>query len=181
MIRADQPTCFPSNVITGVSSLQDGTMLDRTIENIHDKAAVANRKRFCQAVGIDYQECVYQKIRYGDSCTYDVISEVDAPNSTGVAADVLYTQTAGVGLFLPIADCIGTILYDPVRKALALAHIGRHASVAGTMKKAIEFFIEKGSSPSDIIVWMSPSVAQENYRMEYFDKIHDPDWRDYVE
>jgi copper oxidase (laccase) domain-containing protein len=156
-------------------------MLDRTIENIHDEAIVANRKRFCQAVGIDYRECAYQQIRYNDDSTYDVIREVDQPDSIGVAADVLYTKVSGVGLFLPIADCIGTILYDPVRKALALAHLGRHASVAGAMKKTIEFFIEKGSSPADIIIWMSPGVAQKNYRMAYFDKLNDPDWQSYAE
>ena len=75
-------------------------------------------------------------------------------------ADVLYTEQPKVGLFLPIADCIGTIIYDPTRKAIALAHLGRHASVADTIKKTIDFFTMKGSRPQDLIIWMAPSVER---------------------
>lgn len=181
MIASDQPTCFPSNIIAGVSSRQDGTMLDRTIENIHEESIVANREKFCEAVGVNYHDCVYQKIRYDTDCTYDTIREVSQRDEQGVAADVVFTQAPGVGLFLPIADCVGTILYDPVRQLLALAHLGRHASVARTMSKTIEFFKEKGSSPADIIIWMSPSIAKAHYRMEYFSEIDQPDWQGYAE
>lgn len=179
MIAADQPTCFPSNVIVGVSSRQDGTMLDRTARNIHEASIIANRERACDAVGIRYRDCVYQIIRYDKQCTYDVIGEVDRPDPEGVYADVLYTEKPGVGLFLPVADCIATVLYDPVRKAIALAHLGRHASVARTMEKTVAFLCEQGSQARDLVIWMAPSVLRDSYRMEYFTPDNNADWSDY--
>lgn len=181
MISSDQPTCFPSSLIVSVSSRDDGTVLDRTLPNIHESNIVENRQKFCAKAGVDYERCVYQIIRYDDQSTYDVIKVVDAPSTRGVYADVLYTEMPGIGLFLPIADCVGTVIYDPVRRALALAHIGRHASIAKTMNEAIGRFIENGSNPADLTIWMAPSVAQTDYRMEYFDHIDDPDWQGFAE
>jgi copper oxidase (laccase) domain-containing protein len=160
----------------GVSTRSDGTMLDRTKENRHDAETVKNRQDFCQKIAISYTACVYQIISYDPGTSFDTIVEVSAPSIEGIFADVLYTETPGVGLFLPIADCVGTVLYDPVRHALALAHIGRHASIAKTMRKTIEYLTAHGSDARNIKIWMAPSVDKEDYIMDYFDQLDDPDW-----
>ena len=179
MIAADQPDCFGGAVIAGVSSRQDGTVLDRTRDARHDPEFVARRQMICHEFGIEYEACVYQIISYEPENTFDSIVEVDTPNTDGVHADVLYTETPGVGLFLPVADCIGTVIYDPRRKSLALAHIGRHASIADTLAKTITLFTHKGSRAEDLMIWMAPSVGKENYHMKYFDLKSAPAWRAY--
>lgn len=179
MIATDQPANLPKEVLVAVSSREDGTMLDKSKGNRHASEIVASRKAFCDEAGINYENCVYQIISYTPEATFRIITEVTEPNIEGIIADVLYTEQPGVGLFLPIADCVGTIIYDPMRKALALAHLGRHASLADTITKTIEFFMQKGSDPSDLHVWMAPSVKQQSYRMEYFDKATDPLWQNY--
>lgn len=179
MITADQPTNLPRELLVAVSARDDGTMLDRSLSDRHASEIVANRKKFCDEAGINYENCAYQIISYTPEATFRVITEVAKRNTEGIVADVLYTENSGVGLFLPIADCVGTIIYDPKRKALALAHLGRHASLADTITKTIEFFIDKGSEPSDLHIWMAPSVKQQSYRMEYFNKATDPLWKDY--
>lgn len=181
MISSDQPTCFPDDLVVAVSSRDDGTVLDRTLNNWHDETIVANRRKFCAEAGVDYGQCVYQIILYGPDATYDVVGQVGEPSADGVYADVLYTETPGVGLFLPIADCVGTIIYDAQRRALGLAHIGRHASVAETIVKALKLFVQNGSSPEDLTLWMAPSVSQDDYHMDYFDPMDDPDWADFAE
>jgi len=181
MIAQDQPTCFPKDVIAGVSSREDGSMLDRTLDDRHHNSIIVNRLQYCKKIGIDYQKCVYQIINYGPENTFDRIVQLDSSQSIDVHADVLYTEQPKVGLFLPIADCIGTIIYDPTRKAIALAHLGRHASVADTIKKTIDFFTMKGSRPQDLIIWMAPSVGRKHYRMEYFDHHDDKKWRDFCQ
>lgn len=181
MIQKDQPTCFTIDLQVAVSSREDGTMLDRSRADRHDEEIVQNRQSFCQSAGLDYQACVYQLISYGEDQTYDKIVEVTEPNTEGVPADVLYTEQPGVGLFLPVADCVGTVIYDPIRKAVALAHLGRHATLAGTMAKTIEFFVEHGSDPQDLYIWMSPNVEQSSYRMEYFDSANKPGWQGFCE
>ena len=179
MIAADQPANLPEELLVAVSSREDGTMLDRSRDNRHDVEIVANRKAFCDEAGVNYENCAYQIISYTPEATFRMITEVTEPNTEGVVADVLYTEKPGIGLFLPIADCVGTIIYDSKRKALALAHLGRHASLADTLTKTIEFFIKKGSKAEDLHIWMAPSVKQQSYRMEYFDRATDPIWKDY--
>ncbi len=181
MIAADQPAVFPEALRVAVSSRQDGTMLSRSKQSFADKADVSRRRQFCDRAGVAYDDCVYQIISYGEDMTYDSIVEVGTPHiDPGVEADVLYTEQPGVGLFLPTADCIATVLYDTKRHALALAHLGRHASVAKTMTRAVERFVDKGSDAADILIWMAPSVGPEDYVMDYFDSTDDPDWRTFA-
>ena len=183
MIAVDQPVCFPPNLLVAVSSKDDGTMLNR-IRGRHVAEIVNNRRRFCDQIGIIYDEVVYHVISYDQAQTFDTIAEVTETdttryNSEGTFADALYTEMAGVGLFLPVADCIATVIYDPKRRALMLAHLGRHSTVAQLMTRAIWYFVERGSQAKDLQIWMSPSITQKNYRMEYFDHTNDTNWHNF--
>ena len=183
MIRTDQPTCFPSDLLVAVSSKDDGTMLNR-IRDRHVAEIVNNRRRFCDQIGITYDEVVYHVISYDQAQTFDNIAEVTEAdtikhNNEGIFADALYTETVGVGLFLPVADCIATVIYDSKRRALMLAHLGRHSTVAQLMSQAIQHFVERGSQAKDLQIWMSPSITQKNYRMDYFDHTNDTNWQNF--
>lgn len=177
MIERDQPDCFPADIVVAVSSKQDGTMLDRTIDR-HSPNVVENREKFCKAIGVNYEKLVYQVINYGEDEKYDTICDIDnIIDSTEVAADALYTDGCGKALFLPVADCVATVVYDRRRRALMLAHLGRHASVSRLMTKALQYMKNRGSDMADLIIWMSPSVKQKSYRMEYFSPSNDESWR----
>ena len=180
MIAADQPTCFPSDLLVAVSSKDDGTMLDR-IRGRHVADVLENRRRFCDQLGITYDDVVYHVISYDQAQTFDATIEVTEAdtvkhNNEGIFADALYTEAAGVGLFLPVADCIATVIYDPKRRALMLAHLGRHSTVAQLMSQAVRYFVERGSQAKDLQIWMSPSITQKNYRMDYFNHANDTNW-----
>ena len=183
MIAADQPACFPSDLLVAVSSKDDGTMLDR-IRGRHVAEILENRRRFCDQLGVIYDNVVYQVISYDQGQTFDIIAEVTKTdttrhNSEGIFADALYTEAVDVGLFLPVADCIATVIYDPKRRALMLAHLGRHSTVAQLMTRAIQYFVERGSQAKDLQIWMSPSITQRNYRMEYFAHTSDIKWHNF--
>jgi len=60
-----------------------------------------------------------------------------------------------------------------------LAHLGRHSTVAQLMSRAVRYFVERGSQAKDLQIWMSPSITQKNYRMDYFDHTNDTDWRNF--
>ncbi|WP_369000202.1 polyphenol oxidase family protein [Candidatus Nanosynbacter sp. TM7-074] len=183
MIAADQPTCFPSDVLVAVSSKDDGTMLDR-IRGRHVADVLENRRRFCDQIDINYDDVVYHVISYDRAQTFDTTIEVTEAdtvkyNNEGIFADALYTEAAGVGLFLPVADCIATVIYGPKRRALMLAHLGRHSTVAQLMTRAIQYFVERGSQAKDLQIWMSPSITQKNYRMDYFNHADDINWHNF--
>ena len=183
MIAADQPTCFPSDLLVAVSSKDDGTMLNR-IRGRHVAEVLDNRWRFCDQIGINYDDVVYHVISYDQGQTFDTIAdatEADTTrhNSEGIFTDALYTEAVGVGLFLPVADCIATVIYDPKRRALMLAHLGRYSTVAQLMSRAVRYFVERGSQAKNLQIWMSPSITQKNYRMDYFDHTNDTNWQNF--
>ena len=183
MIRTDQPTYFPPELLVAVSSKDDGTMLNR-IRGRHVAEVLENRQRFCDQLGVTYDDVVYHVIAYDQGQTFDTIADVTETdttrhNSEGIFADALYTEAAGVGLFLPVADCIATVIYDPKRRALMLAHLGRHSTVAQLMSRAVQHFVERGSQAKDLQIWMSPSITQKNYRMDYFDYADDINWQNF--
>ena len=183
MIAADQPTYFPSDLLVAVSSKDDGTMLNR-IRGRHVAEVLENRRRFCDHIGVKYDDVVYHVISYDQGQTFDNIAEVTETDTTrhnneGIFADALYTEAAGIGLFLPVADCIATVIYDPKRRALMLAHLGRHSTVAQLMSQAVQYFVERGSQEKDLQIWMSPSITQKNYRMDYFDHTNDTNWHNF--
>lgn len=184
MIVGDQPTCFPGELLVRVSSRSDGMMLDRANE-AHHPSVVVNRKAFCDLQQVNYKLVVYQQVIYDNDQSFDRIVEVDESDTSqyvsGIHADALVTSQRGVGLMLCLADCIGTVVYDPVYKRLALVHLGRHSTVAGLMTKVITWFIEQGSNPQDIIIWMAPSIKSASDRLEYFDYADDPIWKQYVD
>ncbi len=183
MITVDQPTCFSSDLLVAVSSKDDGIMLNR-IRGRHVAEIVNNRQRFCDQIGVKYDDVVYHVISYDQAQSFDNIAEVTETdtvkhNNEGIFADALYTEMAGVGLFLPVADCIATVIYDSERRALMLAHLGRHSTVAQLMSRAVRYFVERGSQAKDLQIWMSPSITQKNYRMDYFDHTNDTNWRNF--
>ncbi len=183
MIAKDQPTCFPADIVVGVSSTSDGTVLDRAV-GVHNPTIVTNRTRFCDTQGISYGDVVYQRITYSDKRTYDVIAVVDETDTCKyvdeVAADALITTQPGVGMLLPVADCVATVLYDSATKQLALAHLGRHSTLANLMQKTIATMVANGAQAQDIVIWMAPSVSSDDYRMEYFDYLDDAQWQHFA-
>lgn len=184
MIAADQPDCFPKELLTAISSRADGTSLDRSI-GVHDDSIVSNRTRFCKSAGADYSDMVFQRIIYTPHATYELLAEVDERSTTKhtseVVADALFTEAPGVGLLLPVADCIAAIVYDPVLRKLALMHLGRHSTLTGLIAKTISHFEERGSQASNLVVWMSPSARRATYRLDHFDRKDDPSWKPYCD
>jgi hypothetical protein len=184
LIAADQPDCFPNDLLTVVSSSNDGTVLDRSI-GVHNGSVVSNRTRFCESVGVDYGDTVFQRIIYTPQASYEVLAEVDERSTTKhtpeVVADALFTETPGVGLLLPVADCIATVVYDPILRKLALLHLGRHSTLTGLIAKTIGHFEMRGSPASDLVVWMSPSAGRATYRLDHFDHKDDPAWKPYCD
>jgi copper oxidase (laccase) domain-containing protein len=182
VIRADWPECFPANVHVAVSSTSDGTVLDKAV-GIHNPSIVTNRTRFCEAIGMSYGDVVYQRIVYSDDQTYDIIKHVTEQDTSShvseIQADGLIIDTPGVGLMLPVADCVATVIYDVHQKRLALLHLGRHSTLANLMQKAIAELCRLGGAPHDMIIWMAPSVHKTHYKLDYFTHRDDPAWQDF--
>lgn len=186
MITRDQPTIFADSFLCAFSARADGTMLIRS-QGRHAAEAVANRRAFLQSLGVDYPAVVYQVISYADGATYRTYTLVDGRASLahephGIVADALITNTPGIALFLPVADCVATALYDPITKTAASLHLGRHNTVTDLVARVVGAMQRDfGAQPADIRAWLSPSVQQASYPMQYFDQMDEPAWQPFLD
>ena len=174
MIAADQPTIFGNAVIAAISSKQDGNMKF----GIGDDAEVQeNRRHFLREAGLDIHHTTLVAITYDTDnfAKYRIVSEdekaVGMLDMEGIIhADALVTDTPNHALFLPIADCIGAILYDPLHRVLMVSHIGRHsAEIEGAMKSVAFLKEHYGTKPDELKVWLSPGVGKASYPLRAFD------------
>ena len=175
MIKQDQPNQFDSSVIAAVSSAQDGQMQHGWNET--EDEVNLNRQAFLSKVGLKVARIVFLRVRYVQGASYDIIKDVDNSQAgygmtklEGEATDCLVTNTPGLGLFLPVADCGATIVHDEVKQVLALAHLGRHSTAAHLASKLVGHLEEKyNSNPKDLKVWISPSIKATSYIMKTVD------------
>ena len=168
MIARDQPTIFPDNVTVRVSDASDGTM---TLKSLPENPEVVwqNRKDFITTCGGDLGKTALVYVTYDDTrsyAEYKLAETVGTELSTTEddVADGLATQGTEVGLFLPVADCCATVLYDQKRRALMVSHLGRHSVEIFGAKKSFEFMrAEFGTESCDVLAWLGPAVGGENY------------------
>ncbi|PIW69038.1 MAG: peptidoglycan editing factor PgeF [Ignavibacteriales bacterium CG12_big_fil_rev_8_21_14_0_65_30_8] len=81
-------------------------------------------------------------------------------------SDALITKEKGIGLAVSSADCSTIFIYDKLNKVIAAVHSGWR----GTAKKILKFTLDKltadfDSSPSNLIVFIGPSISQKNYEV----------------
>jgi YfiH family protein len=82
------------------------------------------------------------------------------------ATDALITDTAGIALMLRFADCLPVLLYDPVRRAIGLAHAGWKGTIEGIAAKTALVMVEAyGSRPADIIAGLGPCIGPCCYQI----------------
>ncbi len=192
MITRHQPSNFDDSLIVAVSSLEDGNMKFGVLgAGTSDEQVAANRRRFLEAAGMSADNCVAIRVSYDrdDYLCYRAVGP--AERGQGMfgddaarcpVSDGLATGTPGLALFLPLADCVGAVLHDPRRRVVMLSHLGRHSAVQDGAAASLDFMRQTyGCEPADIAVWLSPSAAQSSYRMDYFDKKDQPDWRPFCQ
>jgi len=89
----------------------------------------------------------------------------DVGGSAGVG-DILLTETPGVPLAIFTADCLAIILFDPVGRRLAMAHVGWRSTVKGAAAVAARALIAAGSRPRDLVAAITPSIGSCCYEVD---------------
>jgi copper oxidase (laccase) domain-containing protein len=71
---------------------------------------------------------------------------------------------------LPLADCIGAVLYDPDTSVLMVSHLGRHNVEQGGGSKSVQYLVKNHDvNPKNLKVWLSPAAGKTNYPLHAFD------------
>lgn len=82
------------------------------------------------------------------------------------ATDGLLTTEPGLMLLFRFADCVPLLLWDPVHRAVGLAHAGWRGVARGVVRAAVEAFIRHaGSRPEDLWAGIGPAIGPCCYRV----------------
>lgn len=169
MIKQDQPSIFGGSVIAAVSSRTDGNMSFNYGDRVK---TLSHRMAFLDMIGISIEHTTLVQVTYGEAknfARYKVIT--DDYKAEGMAwpvsdtiADALVVTQPGHGLFLPLADCAGLIIHDPVKDILMVSHVGRHSAEIDGARRSIEYLKnELNCEPKNLRVWVSPAVGKATY------------------
>lgn len=174
MVLANQPTIFGGAVVVGLSSADDGNMRFNRGDNEETRE---NRIAFLEQIDIEPTQATLIQVSYEDVADFTRYQIVDDSHlgegmlepSSDLHADALVVTRPDHALFLPLADCIGAVIFDPVAQVLMVSHLGRHSIENEGALKSIQYLItEFGSEPSDLLVWLSPSVGSDSYPLRAF-------------
>ena len=98
-----------------------------------------------------------------------------SPNELHIKADAILTDRPNITLMMRFADCVPILLFDPVKRAIAIVHAGWIGTVDQIAKKTIEGMSESfGTHPKDIIAAIGPSIGPDHYSVgkDVVDRIH---------
>jgi len=156
------------------SKISDGSM--KIIDDKNRLEVMENRNKFLAKNFIDPSHTVLVKITYetDDFCKYKVVGINDRGDGftkpSTITADALCTNDYQTALFLPIADCIGAVLYSLKHHAFMVSHLGRHSLEQNGGFNSVKYFVSAFNlNPSEIKVWMSPAVGKDSYPLHKFE------------
>ncbi len=155
-------------VLVATSTVADGNMLNR--DAYSHPQVIQNRERWLGKYGLSLDKSTRLSVVYeGENfCRYKEVGPAEfGDGMTGApleATDAIVTRTPGQVLFLPIADCVGTTIFDPEHNVLMLSHLGRHSLEQDGGFKSVQFLVDNyGSDPAKLQLWLAPAPGKEAY------------------
>jgi len=156
-----------------ITTTSDGSMYNR--KNHTDPSVIKNRVTYLQKNGLQSGQTTRlnpnanQRAEVDHETDWCRYIEVDlAAKGLGMedgnspAADALITRNFDHVLMLPVADCVGTTIYDPVHQVLMISHLGRHSLEQQGGVRSVEYLVENyQSNPKDLLVWFTPAPNKE--------------------
>jgi len=122
-----------------------------------------NRRRSFEAVGRDIRSLSDSWLIHGTGVVvYDTprTPEMTPPPK----ADIILTDKPEVTLYMRCADCTPVFFYDPVNRAVGLAHAGWLGTVRQTAAAAVQAMQARyGSKPEDLVSVLGPSIGPDKY------------------
>lgn len=160
-----------TKVLVAHSQVKDGSMANR--EDARDKQVMTNRHTWLLGLGIDESNTYRVALTFeqnGDYCRYRTISENDIPANTfdapNKAADALVTTQVNQALFLPLADCIGAVLFDEEHGVLMMSHLGRHSLEQNGGVRSVEYLTQHyQTDPKNLKIWLSAAISKDTYKI----------------
>lgn len=156
-----------------ISKVSDGSMKPLDINN--QLSVLDARAKFLQKNNINPINTTLVKIDYNTNNfrKYIITDNTNKGDGiireSGAIADAIVTISKGHALLLPLADCVGAVIYDEISGALMLSHLGRHSLEQFGGTESVNFLVKKFNvKPENLKVWLSPSAGKDSYPLKAF-------------
>ena len=126
-----------------------------------------NRSLLARAFGINQEALVTPRQIHG--CDILVISEPneDFSHFLSVEGDAVITNQPNVMIGVCVADCVPILLFDAVKKVIAVAHAGWKGTAAALVAKTVAGMkSEFGSSPAHVQAAIGPCIQKCCYEVD---------------
>jgi len=167
-------------IMVAYSTIEDGNIDYRfgSKEEVRE-----NRKQLFKELKLNALDVIEgQQIHFKRllSLDYDNAKMWRGTNITGV--DGLLTDQKDIAFMLRVADCIPLVLFDPIKHATALIHVGWKGAVLGIHTDAVAKMIsDYHSQAKDMIAWLGPSAQACCYLSpEEPEQIHNKAFKPYI-
>ncbi len=122
------------------------------------KKVLENRTLLSQDCNFYLDNLIYMDQTHGDNIEFINDSAINRI----VNCDAIITNQKNIPLMVMVADCIPILLYDPIKKVIAVVHAGRNGTFKEIAKKTV---LKMQSNPSDVLVYMGASIGQCCYEI----------------
>jgi hypothetical protein len=163
------------NVKHGISTRLGGVsdppyaQLNLGLNKEDDSAKVMeNRRLFLQGLGMPAGLVVTAGQVHGT--TIQLVTAANLPEDGHCVfpdTDALITRAVGVPLMLFFADCVPVLIFDPIRRAVAVSHAGWKGTVGAIAAKTVITMQQHfGTNPQDCLVAIGPAIGPCCYEVD---------------
>ena len=156
---------FNNKVAFAISTLEDGNM--RAFSDAEFETVLENQSKLSVALRTTTDKTARVLTTYIDRKSfteyYEINNEtlsqhvVEKPESDLINADGLVAKSKDFALLLPLADCLGVVVYDKAQNILGLLHSGRQNLEEDGAYKFVEFLKENyACDPKNLEIYFTP-------------------------
>jgi YfiH family protein len=121
-------------------------------------AVAANRAKLGAALGDMRRPRVFVRQVHGGDVR--VVTQPPAPGEEPPEADALFTDRTDVFLALCFADCMPVLFFDPVQRAVGVAHAGWRGLQGGILENTVRAMTEAfGTDPKTLQAAIGPHIG----------------------
>ncbi|WP_028549295.1 peptidoglycan editing factor PgeF [Paenibacillus sp. UNC451MF] len=132
---------------------------------------IKNRSRLAEALNMKLEDCTYAEQVHGNEV--QVVTRqlagagVDSREGAIQAKDAFITNEPGLFLHALFADCVPLLFFDPVQRAVGLAHAGWKGTVLQIARKTLEAMESQyGTKAADVLAAIGPSIHSCCYEVD---------------
>jgi YfiH family protein len=138
----------------------DGRNLGGAVGDDAD-AVRRNRESTARELGLDPARVVYMRQVHSAEVRY--VTEPFGDDPPGL--DAVFTDRAGLGLAVLVADCAPVLVADPVAGLVGAAHSGRAGTALGVVPALVEAMSGRGADPSRMSALIGPAACGQCYEV----------------